>query len=274
MVTHVLPCLAAAAMLFHHGACAGAEGAAFSFFVAPNGDDAADGLSPARSWRTLKHAQQQVRIALAAATSDRYDITVNVQPAKYSLTEPLEFTELDGYDEHRVLWQAAPQPQGGSAVISGGVELPVAGWGMVAGHPGLIELNVTHLRTLVGETAFPLLRHLYVNGIRAPRTAEPGSGACNATPTSSCGFTRTIWGSHPWGCEPRRHGDCAATPMPSWCDTQAQCPASNSSGFHVHGVGASAALAWPRNGKGVEVRSYCLVFVPTVREIRDFYREM
>eukprot|EP01052_Picozoa_sp_SAG31_P025197 SAG31_NODE_2195_length_6220_cov_9.014703_8_plen_89_part_00 len=25
---------------------------------------------------------------------------------------------------------------------------------------------------------------------------------------------------------------------------------------------------------GAKVRSYCLVFVPTIREIRDFYREM
>ena len=226
-----------------------AEAAALEFFVSPSGDDAAPGTS-SRPWRTLQHAQQRVRLALAAGGGA--NITVNVQHGTYRLTAPLEFTELDGGGDRKVLWRATG-PGGASAVLSGGVELPAAGWAPAAGHRGVMEVSVAHLRSLVGETAFPLLRHLFVEGSRAPRTAEAGSGVCNSTATSTCGFTRTIWGSRAWGCGPRRHGDCAATPMPAWCATQAQCPASNiSGGFRVRGAAAAAALAWPRNGHGVE----------------------
>jgi beta-glucuronidase len=128
----------------------------------------------------------------------------------------------------------------------------MSGWTPVRGRPGVVETDVRHVRTRLGGAAFALLRHLFVGGVRAPRTAEPGSGVCNSSATSTCGFTKTLWGAEPWGCGIRAHGGCQAQPPPRWCRWEPDCPAPNASGYTLSGPPAAAALGWPRGGQGVE----------------------
>jgi len=95
------------------------------FFVSPNGDDQASGLSStARSsdkdgpFRTLERAQSAVR-ALKSGGKLKQALTVHVAAGNYQLQKPLEFNIRDsGFADRKIIWQAEP-----GATISGGIAL-------------------------------------------------------------------------------------------------------------------------------------------------------
>jgi len=118
--------------------------AALDFYVAPNGSDNNAGTSAATAFQTLQKAQQAVRSQIAGTMTG--NITVQLGPGIYTLSEPLKFTADDsGKGGFTVNWV------GSGALISGGRK--VTGW--VADSNGVYSARVP---------AGLKSRNLYVNG--------------------------------------------------------------------------------------------------------------
>ncbi|WP_218029828.1 right-handed parallel beta-helix repeat-containing protein [Streptomyces rishiriensis] len=203
-------------------------------YVAPRGDDHADG-SARHPVRTLDRARDVVRGRVAGM---RADLTVHLAPGTYRRTGPLVLDARDsGANGHRVIWQGV-----GDSVISGG--LRVAGWHRAPGHKGLWAAPAP--RGLTGT------RQLYVDGVRAQRAR----GAVPVTLTQTAtGYTASSDGlahwKHPedaefvytsgealWNIE--RNG------LGQW--TEPRCPIASADGTAI----TMAQPCWDNSNKRVE----------------------
>lgn len=79
-----------------------------TFFVDPDGSDAADGLSVSAPFQTLEKARDAVREKLAAGETG--DITIQIRGGRYVLTEPVVFGLEDGAQKEgqRIVYEAFP----------------------------------------------------------------------------------------------------------------------------------------------------------------------
>ncbi|TVS09305.1 MAG: right-handed parallel beta-helix repeat-containing protein [Planctomycetaceae bacterium] len=134
--------------------------AAADFFVAPAGDDTADGTRQA-PFATLTRARDAVRARKAAGPLTE-PVRVIVQDGQYTLTEPLVLEPVDsGTADAPIVYQAA---QGARPVFSGGQT--IGGW-----QPGENGIWTTHLpEVAAGDWYF---EQLFVDGVRATRAREP-----------------------------------------------------------------------------------------------------
>jgi hypothetical protein len=148
-------------------AAAPGPAAGTTLYVSPAGSDASPGTSPARPLRTIARAQDLVRSMDQDMTGN---ITVELMPGTYRLTEPLTLDARDsGRNGYDVVWTAAP---GAHPVLSGGERItgwhlsdPAKGIWAAPAPPGLAT------------------RQLYVNGVRAQRAAGPLPATLTATAT-------------------------------------------------------------------------------------------
>lgn len=120
-----------------------------TFYVSPDGDDAANG-SIAAPFRTIPRAQQAVRALTPATTGD---IHVVLRGGRYRLDAGLAFGPLDGTNgTHAVIYKAFANE---TPVIDGGVALDPAGWEPHAG--GIWKHDVSGLPAGTGD-----FRQLYI----------------------------------------------------------------------------------------------------------------
>src|SRR4051812_47011932 len=122
----------------------GAPGPAASadVYVAPGGDDHADG-SARHPVRTLDRARDLVRARVAGL---RADLTVHLAPGTYRRSGPLVLDARDsGANGHRVIWQGA-----GDSVITGGAPAGGRARGPGPHRPGAAPAppGLTHQRGL------------------------------------------------------------------------------------------------------------------------------
>jgi hypothetical protein len=173
-----LPVILAAAIALAAGGTALAAPAAASapgtagttLYVSPSGSDASPGTSPARPLRTIARARALVRAMDQDMTGN---ITVELMPGTYRLTEPLTLDARDsGSNGYDVSWTAAP---GARPVLSGGER--ITGW-----HPSDPAKGIWAAPAPSGLAT----RQLYVNGVRAQRAAGPLPTSLTAT---AAGYT-------------------------------------------------------------------------------------
>ncbi|MGW7684172.1 right-handed parallel beta-helix repeat-containing protein [Kribbella sp. NPDC054772] len=95
-----------------------------TFWVAPNGDDAAKGTTEDQAWKTVTRARDEIR---NKHLNDRMncDITVNLKAGEYPVTSSIDFDQQDsGQNGHRVIYRSVDGP--GKANLEGAEEL--TGW--------------------------------------------------------------------------------------------------------------------------------------------------
>jgi hypothetical protein len=121
-----------------------APAAAVDFYVSPAGSDSNAGTSASAPFKSITQAQQAVRSQIASSMTG--NITVNLAPGTYQLSQTLSFTAQDsGRNGFTVNWN------GPGALISGGIR--VTGWAQ--GSNGVWSASVP---------AGTQSRNLYVNG--------------------------------------------------------------------------------------------------------------
>jgi hypothetical protein len=123
------------------------------------GDDAADG-SADHPVATVSAAQKRVRSALAANAKE---ITVQIAPGNYVLSEPLRLTAEDASKSSTGSLTFASA--GGQVRLSGGQK--ITGWRVV---------NNRWITKLSLDADLPPFRDLWVNGRRAARARTPNDG--------------------------------------------------------------------------------------------------
>lgn len=126
-----------------------------TFYVAPDGSDAAKGTKEA-PFKTIAAAQKAVRAINGSMTGD---IEVILRGGTYQLTNTLNFDEKDGgKDGHYVRYKAY---EGEQPLITGG--MPITGW--------IIHDEAKNIWKAEGvEGRF---RQLYVNNVKAVRACFP-----------------------------------------------------------------------------------------------------
>jgi hypothetical protein len=93
-----------------------------TFYVSPTGDDASDGMSPAKAFATLQKARDTVRPLYASLTGD---IVIEVLKGDYSVVDTMAFTDQDsGTNGFSVIYKNHDAI--GSARFLGGTR--VSGW--------------------------------------------------------------------------------------------------------------------------------------------------
>jgi hypothetical protein len=143
-----------------------ASGLAFAatqatFYVAPSGDDAADGSKDA-PFKTITQAQKAVRAINGTMTGD---IEVILREGTYALPATIAFDERDGgKDGHYVRYKAY---EGERPLITGG--MPITGWTL---HDE--ANNIWKAEGVEGR-----FRQLYVNNRKAVRACFPNVIAAN-----------------------------------------------------------------------------------------------
>lgn len=132
-----------------------------TFYVAPSGNDAADGSKEA-PFKTITQAQKAVRAINGSMTGD---IEVILREGTYVLPSTVNFTEADGgKDGHYVRYKAA---DGERPLITGGMQ--ITGW--------TIHDEANNIWKAEGvEGTF---RQLYVNNRKAVRACFPNVIAAN-----------------------------------------------------------------------------------------------
>lgn len=146
--------------------CLVASGLAFAatqatFYVAPSGDDAADGSKDA-PFKTITQAQKAVRAINGTMTGD---IEVILREGTYALPATIAFDERDGgKDGHYVRYKAY---EGERPLITGG--MPITGWTL---HDE--ANNIWKAEGVEGR-----FRQLYVNNRKAVRACFPNVIAAN-----------------------------------------------------------------------------------------------
>ena len=141
------------------------------FYVAPTGSDAADGTLT-HPFASLRRAQAAVRAVRGQGT----DVDVVLRAGRYDLDGPLVFgVEDGGLPGRTVMWRAYP---GERVVVSGGRK--VEGWRLADPQRDIWMARVPgDWRT----------RQLYVDGVRANRTAAPWEALfANATVHPGWGY--------------------------------------------------------------------------------------
>ncbi|MFJ8358251.1 fibronectin type III domain-containing protein [Streptomyces sp. NPDC093984] len=159
------------------GAVAQAPAATSDLYVAPAGNDHADGTAR-HPVRTLERARDLARVRAAHLTAD---LTIHLASGTYRRTDPLVLDARDsGTGGHKVIWQGT-----GATVISGGRQ--VTGWRPVEDRPGLWSAPAPHGLT---DT-----RQLYVDGVRAQRArgAVPVTLTQTATGYTASSDTVARW---------------------------------------------------------------------------------
>ena len=130
-----------------------AAAVAYTFYVAPTGNDANPGTLEA-PFRTIARARDAVRTVNASMTGD---VVVQLRGGTYELQAPIAFGPQDsGNNGFRVFYQAYP---GETPVLSGSVK--VTGWSQYSGNVYRASLNRS-----------TKLRYLYVNDQRAAMTSK------------------------------------------------------------------------------------------------------
>jgi hypothetical protein len=173
---------------------AAASAATVRFWVSPRGSDSAAGTKAA-PFKTLAHAQEQVRTALRR--QPHANIVVLLRGGTYRLQQPLKLTWRDsGRSGHTVAYRAH---EGERPLISGAVRVPGSAW-KPYGSSGIWRAKVGKLSS----------RELYVNGRRATRaqTTEYPAGfrpAWNGGgPSGGIEYLPTL---QPGGLNPAAWGD-------------------------------------------------------------------
>ncbi|WP_427890691.1 right-handed parallel beta-helix repeat-containing protein [Kribbella sp. GL6] len=95
-----------------------------TFWVSPNGDDAAKGTTEDHAWKTVTRARDEIR---NKHLNDRMncDITVNLKAGEYPVSSSIDFDQQDsGNNGHRVIYRSVDGP--GKANLEGAEEL--TGW--------------------------------------------------------------------------------------------------------------------------------------------------
>ena len=140
--------------------CLVASGLAFAatqatFYVAPSGDDAADGSKDA-PFKTITQAQKAVRAINGTMTGD---IEVIIREGTYAIPATIGFDERDGgKDGHYVRYKAA---EGETPLITGGMQL--SGW----------TLHDEKNNIWKAEGVDARFRQIYVNNKKAIRARFP-----------------------------------------------------------------------------------------------------
>jgi parallel beta-helix repeat protein len=145
--------------------CAALPAAAdHEYFIAPGGNDAADG-SAAAPWGTLEGARDNLRALRASGALERR-VLVNLRGGAYSLAGgPLRLTHEDsGKPGAPVVWRSAPGEQ---AVLTGGV--PITQWDV---QDGVWVAEVSAIAD--PETGAP--GALWINGERRTVARTPNEG--------------------------------------------------------------------------------------------------
>lgn len=127
------------------------------FYVSPNGDDANNGLTSDSPFKTIKKAQEEVRLMSSDMTGD---IIVNVMSGSYYLPETLNFNTNDsGKNGYNIIFSGDPDNR---PLLSGGVDIS-GGWVI---HD--VEKNIYKREGV--DWSF---RQLYTNNDRAIRARWP-----------------------------------------------------------------------------------------------------
>ncbi len=135
----------------------GSAAQSIEIYVAPDGDDTADG--------TLSYPVESLQKAaeLAADKAGQAAVTIYLSGGTYYLTEALNLGPEDGGTaDAPIQWNAMP---GEEVIISGGIR--VEGWKQEKDGSWSLELPASCPGTF---------RSLYVNGLRANRARHPDSG--------------------------------------------------------------------------------------------------
>lgn len=242
-------------------AAAPGGGQGVTLYVSPAGNDASPGTSPAQPLRTLQHARDVVR---ALDTSMTGDITVELLPGTYRLTQPLTLDASDsGSNGYSVVWTAAP---GAHPVVSGGQR--VTGW-----HLSDPSRNIWSAPVPAGTNT----RQLYVNGVRAQRAAGRLPVKLKATATGYTASSDALAGwSDAAGLEFAYTGgagywNLSTGGQGAW--TEPRCPVASASGttitmaqpcwdnsndrvMRTDGSGRTAELVGPESLGNSEVPAY------------------
>jgi len=142
----------------------GAVSDELSFYIAPDGDDAASGTTVDQPFRTLAQARDAVRQLKQDGRLDK-PVTVHLRGGTYTITEPLVLETGDsGTQTHPVVYRAYKDER---PVVSGGRK--IAGWQQGPGD--IWSVTVPEVRE--GRWRF---RQLYVNGRQYQRARIPNEG--------------------------------------------------------------------------------------------------
>ena len=155
-----------------------------SYWVSPSGSDATGDGTESDPFLTIGRAQLAIR---ENKFRGKKTITVNIEPATYTLTAPLAFTLNDsGSKKHQVIYQAAPGANA-PVVISGGVLLTDLTCTI---QPNLLNFCTANVPNLpAGE----MPREFYVNDQRAIRARSNFGSPYNPNfaPVSN-GYQQTV----------------------------------------------------------------------------------
>jgi hypothetical protein len=200
-----LRCRWIAVLLLLLAAATPARAARTTFWVSPDGDDAARG-SRQHPFRTLERARAAARAVRAAG-----DVVITLRGGMHRLQRPLELDARDsGAPGHALIFRAA---RGEEPIVAGSVR--VTGWEPAGA-------NV--YKAFVGTAA--TTRQLYVNGRRATRAQ---------TPPYPKDFTRIAEGfeATPGSPEPvwQNPGDVEAVTVTQW--KMMRCPVASLDGPRV-----------------------------------------
>ena len=132
------------------------------FHVASNGNDTHAGTI-AKPFRTIQHAQHQVRSIVAQGL--KQNVTILLHEGTYRIASPLTFDVKDsGTKKHRITYSAFKNEK---VIISGGRH--ITGWQQLPNDNWRVMLP----RVKSGKWNF---RELFVNGKRATRARHPNVG--------------------------------------------------------------------------------------------------
>ncbi|WP_426322022.1 OmpL47-type beta-barrel domain-containing protein [Microbacterium sp. E-13] len=186
-----------------------ASAADTALYVAPNGDDSADG-SIGAPFRTIEHARDVVRTMNSGMTGD---ITVFLRGGTYPVSDTVRFGAQDsGSNGHRVIYSAYANEV---PVLDAGV--PVTGWTPHDGNIWVAPLERADK-----------LRALYIDGSRAFMASKAvQSAGCYGTYSVTAGQAPWAWesGSKCDGASyalgdvpaiPRNAGDMELTTQTTW----------------------------------------------------------
>jgi len=206
-----------------------------AFYVAPGGNDAGDGLSPATAFFSPARAAEAV---LAVARPLAADLSVFLAPGVYVLNATLTLGPGAGGDAPgaRVVWARLPGAAG-DAVLSGAAPIPAAAWSPAGGGAVVAPLPAA---------APARARSMLVRGEpRFPARVPPPAGAARGDAFSDAGTLHYV--SSLDGCGFRAGGACWGGGPP--------CNASVDAWGFIYNVSRGPSAAW-RDVPGVDVLAF------------------
>lgn len=161
------------------------ENAAYTLYVAPNGDDISGNGTSGSPFKTIERARDAVRLLDKSAG----DIVVEIADGFYPASKTIQFDDRDSGSENcTIYYQAA---QGAKPVISGGKILQGA-WTEATDVTWLAGGRTAYKTTLNRNDK---LRAIYVNGQRAAMTKKTASASTTGCTTGSvtAGAADYVW---------------------------------------------------------------------------------